>query len=70
MLRMIVTCPWCKEFVEIEQLNCKIFRHGYDSKMQQIPPHASQKECELLTFYGCGRPFQIINGQACVCDYI
>jgi hypothetical protein len=54
----------------IEELNCTIFRHGYDKNMEQIPPHATQKECELLTVYGCGKPFKIVKGVAVKCDYI
>ena len=67
---MILSCPHCKQYILIEELNCAIFRHGYDKNMEQIPPHATQKECELMTMYGCGKPFQIVNGVAVKCDYI
>jgi hypothetical protein len=67
---MIVNCPWCLDLILIEELNCGIFRHGYDYRFTQLSPHATQKECEKLTVYGCGRPFQIINGKPFKCDYI
>jgi len=57
---MIVTCPHCHEFVWIDDIGCGIFRHGYDKDFKPIYPHASQVECELKTFYGCGKPFRII----------
>lgn len=75
----IVTCPHCKEYVEILELNCRIFRHGiYKNNNQQMNPHASKEECEYLIdnnlIYGCGKPFiiEIINTVYCpfICDYI
>ena len=67
---MIVICPNCEDYVLIEELNCCIFRHAYNAMMEQVSPHATQKECELLTVYGCGLPFQIIDGEAIKCGYI
>jgi hypothetical protein len=67
---MLVTCPHCREYVIISELNCAVFRHGYDKNFEQIPPHATQKECALLTVYGCGKPFEIVNGVAVKCDYV
>ncbi len=81
---MIVQCPHCHEFIWIEQLNCRIFRHASfkdkDDKVkdkvgEQIPPHASQIECEAWVkeglVYGCAKPFQILeSGEVVVCDYI
>jgi len=67
---MIITCPWCHEFVFIEELGCGIFRHGYDKDMNPIYPHASQVECELKTFYGCGKPFRIIADEVVKCQYL
>lgn len=77
VLPLIVKCPHCELFVEIEQLNCRIFRHGtfkHDGK--QINPHLPKQECERLyknnLIYGCGKPFQIPHGkqEAIICDYI
>jgi len=76
---MLIQCPHCNEYVWIEQLNCRIFRHGYfktgDTIGEQIPPHASQTECEAWIkeerVYGCAKPFQILEtGEVVKCDYI
>lgn len=72
---MIVTCPHCLLYVLIEALNCGIFRHGIlKSDNSQIPPHASKNECDSLIandlIIGCGKPFQIVEENAVVCDYI
>ena len=75
----IVSCPHCMEYIEILELNCKIFRHGvFKNNGKQINPHASLNECMLLIkkelIYGCGKPFQIniIDGKMIVnkCEYI
>ena len=81
---MIVQCPHCQEFIWIDQLNCRIFRHASfkvkDDKVkemvsEQIPPHATQIECEKWVkeglVYGCAKPFQILEtGEVIPCDYI
>lgn len=74
---MIVQCPHCLLYVLIEALNCGIFRHGVlKSTGVQIPPHATQKECEALVLdeliMGCGKPFSVKMGteHAVPCDYI
>ena len=75
-INLIITCPHCDDPIIIDQLNCKIFRHGVFKKTnQQINPHASKIECdEYLTndlIYGCGKPFRIIdNNTVEICDYI
>jgi len=61
---LIIKCPHCESMVLIDQLNCRIFRHGvFKSTGIQINPHLSQSECERLfranQIYGCGRPFRI-----------
>ena len=76
----IVICPNCHEFVIIEQLNCKIFRHGvYKQTGVQIDPHLCEEICRELKnknlIYGCGKPFQIIidvnlDIQVVKCGYI
>ncbi len=68
-------CPWCQGMIEIIELNCKIFRHGYYKKENiQINPHLKKDECEDLIkqdlIYGCGKPFCILNGNIEKCDYI
>jgi hypothetical protein len=72
---MLVQCPHCKDFVFIEELNCRIFRHACYKNGEPIPPHASKEECESLLeknlVYGCAKPFQILmDGTVVECDYI
>jgi len=75
----IIICPHCNEYVEILELNCRIFRHGIiKSNNMQIPPHAPKQECDYLInnklIYGCGQPFriEIIDNimMPFKCDYI
>jgi len=71
---MIVKCPHCFLFVEIIELNCKIFRHGvYKDTVQQMDPHTPKDICDKVVnlIYGCGKPFKINDsGIAEICDYI
>jgi hypothetical protein len=75
----IITCPHCKEFIIIQEINCGIFRHGTFHDGNQIEPHASKEHCDAYAnqkiIYGCGKPFQIVKKddqsfEAIVCDYI
>jgi hypothetical protein len=39
---IIITCPHCQLLVEIEEINCAIFRHAVLKKTnKQINPHSS-----------------------------
>lgn len=72
---LILECPNCKLLVIIEQLNCKIFRHGvYKDSWQNINPHMSKEDCDKLVnlnlIYGCGKPFRIEENMAYICDYL
>lgn len=81
---IIVECPHCKGTVEIEQINCAIFRHAIlKSNGQQINPHERKEVCFNLRdrglIQGCGMPFKIVflkteNGEdgyeAQICDWI
>lgn len=73
---ILVFCPHCKIPILIEQLNCRIFRHGIFKKDgKQINPHESKEMCDLFfstdQIYGCGKPFFVNDEiQAIVCDYI
>jgi hypothetical protein len=72
---MEVICPHCNGMVIIDKLNCAIFRHGvFKNTGKQIPPHASKEECDNWVknndIYGCGKPFQVIENKAVVCEYI
>ena len=72
---MLAVCPHCDCLVEIEAMNCGIFRHAvFKHNGQPVPPHASLQDCEVWLrmdiVYGCGKPFQW-NGQEMVkCGYI
>lgn len=76
-----IICPHCNFYVEIEQINCAIFRHGvYKKSNKQINPHLDKLSCDELVkldkIYGCGKPFKLTfdattNGWiANICDYI
>jgi len=76
---IIVICPHCNDSILIEQLNCKIFRHGIlKSNNTQINPHSSKEECDFFInnelIYGCGKPFKIIaitnELKVEICEYI
>jgi hypothetical protein len=79
----IIKCPHCQEFVIIQELNCKIFRHGtFRNNGEQIPPHSSKEDCDRFfqknLIYGCGKPFRIvvlenenkIIWESEICEYI
>ena len=80
IINIILKCPHCELYMEIEQLNCKIFRHGMlKSNNTQINPHASKEECDYYInnnlIYGCGKPFRIIENEnnefiTVICEYI
>jgi len=76
---ILVTCPHCQLLVEIEKINCSIFRHGiFKINNKQINPHASKEECDNYInnnlIIGCGKPFMVSQNNneyiAIVCDYI
>ncbi len=72
----LVQCPHCEQWIEIIELNCRIFRCGmFKGSGQQIPPHSSKEDCDRWAqqdmIYGCGKPFRIEDPyRAVVCDYI
>ena len=79
IINIIVTCPHCDDQIIIEQLNCKIFRHGIlKSNNTQINPHANKEECDFYInndlIYGCGKPFIIVENnnelKTEICEYI
>jgi hypothetical protein len=76
---IIVKCPHCDKQVIIKknEINCAIFRHGvYRGSGEQMNPHASKEECEMLVatggIYGCGKPFRVntTDFSVSVCDYV
>jgi hypothetical protein len=75
----VFNCPHCQMLVQVPRdgLNCQIFRHGVlkSNPDVQVPPHASQAECEQLVanglIYGCGKPFIYRGGDTAeICGYI
>jgi len=79
IINIVIECPHCNQSVLIEQLNCRIFRHGIlKHNGTQINPHSPKDSCDHYVkndmIYGCGKPF-IIKGNAPnliveICDYI
>ena len=54
------SCPHCGIMIDVQEMNCKIFRCGiYKKDGKQIPPHLNEEECKILgnTIWGCGKPF-------------
>ena len=78
MSYLIVSCPHCQQFlfVDMAELNCRIFRCGvYKQTFVQISPHLDKISCDMLKkndlIYGCAKPFKINNNNECIiCDYI
>jgi hypothetical protein len=81
---ILVKCPNCDIYIEVLQLNCKIFRCGIlKNNGSQINPHLPKSECDKLfnsgKIFGCSKPFKIIekkseNGEidysSEICGYI
>lgn len=73
---LIIKCPHCNEYIIIEELNCRIFRHGIMKNTRiQMDSHSSKEVCDNLvkndSIYGCGKPFMINeNLDVIICDYI
>jgi hypothetical protein len=73
---LIIECPHCNQFIEILELNCRIFRCGiFKNTNQQINPHLDENSCNELKkndlIYGCGKPFQIMeDNKVVICGYI
>ena len=62
-----IECPHCNGqiIVSLNELNCKIFRHGiYKHNYEQINPHLNKQECDRLVennlIFGCGKPFILL----------
>ena len=73
---LIVECPHCSVSIEIEQINCRVFRCGFFKISKEcINPHSSKEECDKYVrenqIYGCGKPFYLNEDNTTVkCDYI
>jgi hypothetical protein len=69
------SCPHCGIYIEVIEMNCKIFRCGiYKKDGTQINSHLSKEECEKLgdTIWGCGGAFCYDEEKKIMvkCDYI
>lgn len=77
---LIIICPHCNLQIQIQKINCTVFRHGVLKLTgKQIPPHSSKTTCDKLiktnAIYGCGKPFKLTqDSSGCwigvICDYI
>lgn len=71
-----IKCPHCNISIEIQELNCRIFRCGiFKHNLEQIPPHSPKEFCDKIVeedeIYGCGKPFKINDKfKIEICDYI
>ena len=68
-----MNCPHCGICIEVEEINCAIFRCGiYKHNGKQIPPHLPKSECDTIkdVIWGCGKPFKYENKKLIICDYI
>ena len=80
IINILLTCPNCNDFVLIEKLNCRIFRHGvFKMSGKQVYQHSTKEQCEIYItknlIYGCGKPFNVIkdvsgNFTTEICDYL
>jgi hypothetical protein len=71
-VNVLFSCPNCDGTVVVlaNQVNCRIFRHGINTKTgQPIGPHDSKESIEKLVdsgaILGCGKPFKLDNHNNC-----
>ena len=72
-MEIFLECPHCKIKIEISEINCGVFRCGiYKDNGQQVHPHMPKDESDKLgdAIYGCGQPFQYLNGKFVKCGWI
>ena len=77
---IVVKCPHCHLLVQIESVNCAIFRHAIlKDSYTQVPPHAPKEVCDRLIeegkVIGCCKPFRVRLGEDGtyspeMCEYI
>jgi len=63
---IIVLCPHCSGQIEVESINCGIFRHAvFKHNGHQVNPHLPKEECDKLiqadSVHGCCKPFRIVH---------
>jgi hypothetical protein len=76
----VFECPHCNLMVQVfvNELNCRIFRHGmFKHNWEQVPPHLPKDVCDQLVaedqVLGCCKPYQFFDGPppfVDVCEYI
>ena len=56
----IIYCPRCGGCIEIESINCMIFRHAIYKDNQPYNPHMSDAQVmiDINIIYGCGVQFK------------
>ena len=76
---IVYHCPYedCRLMCVVykNELNCRIFRCGYNkTNNQQIPQHLPKIECDKLrndpNIIGCTRPYKFELDAPTICDYI
>jgi len=72
---MHLKCPSCGIAIQIEAINCGIFRCGiHKATGVQVSPHLPKTECEALKnadlIWGCCQPFRYECDELKVCDYL
>jgi hypothetical protein len=76
---LVYHCPYTEcnilNIVYTNEINCGIFRCGYNkSTGQQIPQHATKTECDILrndkNIIGCTQPYRLVGKLPTICDYI
>jgi hypothetical protein len=70
----VYLCPHCQGGIEIEAVNCGIFRHAEDITTKEQNPHASEAEIQGKSIRGCGKPFRVVVKQdgtyeLVICDW-
>ena len=57
---LIIFCPLCGGCIEIESINCMIFRHAIYKDSMPYNPHATnqQVETDRENILGCGVQFK------------
>ena len=72
---MYMDCPSCGIKIEIEAINCGIFRCGrYKDTGEQVPPHLPKEQCEELIredkIWGCCQAIRYDQGRVQVGEYV
>ena len=75
----VFECPHCGIGIEIENINCGIFRCGISKESgYQINPHTPKEDCDRMIkeclIWGCGKPFKVVYENKKIklvqCEYV